>query len=76
MGCSISGDEIEGKVKINGQFIGLISGHAYSLLDLIDIGKAKLVRIRNPWGSAEPTEWNGAWSDNSKELVENLKVIN
>jgi len=76
MGCSIVGEGIEGKVRINGEFIGLISGHAYSILDLVDIGNYKLVRIRNPWGSAEPTEWNGAWSDNSKELISNLDKIN
>ena len=47
---------------------GLIQGHAYSLLSIEDVetknGKKCLVRIRNPHGG---TEWNGAWSDHSKE---------
>lgn len=76
MGCSISGAEVEGKIKINGEFIGLMSGHAYAVMDLIDIKTHKLVKIRNPWGSAEPMEWNGAWSDNSKEIIANINEIN
>ncbi len=34
------------------------------------------MRIRNPWGSENPIEWTGAWSDNSKELIQNLEEIN
>lgn len=48
---------------------GLISGHAYSILDVKKVttrmhtGETfKLVQVRNPWGSGE---WNGAWSDKS-----------
>ena len=46
---------------------GLIAGHAYSLLDLIDVklingNTVKLVQIRNPWGKSE---WKGEWGDKS-----------
>ena len=45
-------------------------------MDIIDIGEHKLVRIRNPWGSENPIEWNGPWSDNSVQLIKNLNSIN
>lgn len=46
---------------------GLYSGHAYSLMGVIEMntmnaGVARLVHIRNPWGEYE---WNGNWSDQS-----------
>ncbi|CAG8689342.1 15808_t:CDS:2, partial [Racocetra fulgida] len=44
---------------------GTISGHAYSILRTAETDDGiKLLQIRNPWGTAE---WNGAWSDGSKE---------
>ncbi|CBY33530.1 unnamed protein product [Oikopleura dioica] len=44
---------------------GLISGHAYALLNvetvaLKDDSSVEMVNIRNPWGR---TEWDGDWSD-------------
>jgi hypothetical protein len=79
MGCSISqgpNTRGEGKVYKDNQLIGLFSGHAYGLLDTIRLRNFKLVRIRNPWGSDNPVEWNGPWSDNSNELIKNLEEIN
>nr|XP_015206451.1 PREDICTED: calpain-3 isoform X2 [Lepisosteus oculatus] len=52
---------------------GLVKGHAYSVTAVEEAklaqqkeGKVRLVRLRNPWGQVE---WNGPWSDNSKEWV-------
>lgn len=53
---------------------GLISGHAYAVLEAWEEGDLKLVKIRNPWGD---TEWEGDWSDGSKlwtaEMMTKLK---
>ena len=48
--------------------LGVISGHAYSLIAAKEIqveGQSTIVRLcmlRNPWGSGE---WTGDWSDKS-----------
>ena len=54
---------------------GLISGHAYSLLDAQEVvdsrgKKCRIVLIRNPHGE---TEWNGDWSDNSRKWTPQLR---
>ncbi|KAI5778455.1 hypothetical protein EDC01DRAFT_345403 [Geopyxis carbonaria] len=43
---------------------GVIKGHAYSVLRAVEHDGQRLVLLRNPWGKVE---WNGAWSDGSKE---------
>ena len=72
MGCSIKGYGKEGALVIDGQPTGLILNHAYSISDIMEIKDKydknqplRLMRLRNPWGKGE---WNGAWSDNSKEM--------
>jgi hypothetical protein len=78
MGCSITGQEIEHEVTIDGEKTGLLANHAYSILDVIQLPDGgdqkgiRLLRIRNPWGN---TEWEGRWSDGSPELVQHLDVI-
>lgn len=63
---------------IDGEKTGILSGHAYSLLDVIDLNDDKtgqvhqLLRVRNPWGK---TEWNGAWSDTSEEIEVNRNLL-
>ena len=42
---------------------GLVEGHAFSVLQLVEVEGFKLVQLRNPWGSEK--EWNGDWSDAS-----------
>jgi len=39
--------------------LGLIGGHAYSLLKIIKFDGITLVKLRNPWGK---TIWKGDWS--------------
>ncbi|KAK3985790.1 cysteine proteinase [Cladorrhinum sp. PSN332] len=54
---------------------GLALGHAYSILKAVEEvdengNKVRLVKIRNPWGQRASNgvgEWNGPWSDGSKE---------
>ncbi|MBN3324043.1 CAN9 protein, partial [Atractosteus spatula] len=66
LGCSInisSSAESEARTTT-----GLVKGHAYSITGLDEVNyrgrKVKLIRVRNPWGQVE---WNGPWSDNSRE---------
>jgi hypothetical protein len=58
MGCSSSG-ETEGQIKHDGKPSGILAGHAYGLLDVIEIDNPelerarkthRLLRVRNPWG--------------------------
>jgi calpain-15 len=47
--------------------IGLVPGHAYSVLDAKEINVTaskteKILKLRNPWGKFE---WTGDWSDKS-----------
>ncbi|XP_067007656.2 calpain-B [Anabrus simplex] len=51
---------------------GLVKGHAYSITMVKSFndtngstGKVHLIRLRNPWGNK--VEWNGPWSDTSRE---------
>ncbi|XP_076145628.1 calpain-9 [Alosa pseudoharengus] len=66
LGCSIeisSSAESEARTST-----GLVKGHAYSITGLEEVNcggrKVRLIRVRNPWGQVE---WNGRWSDNSRE---------
>ena len=73
--CFLEGHSGESK----SEEIGLVSGHAYSLIDARKIDyngeTITLCKIRNPWGG---TEWKGDWSDNSEkwdEISEELKFL-
>uniref|UniRef100_A0A8C9ZUM9 Calpain-3 n=1 Tax=Sander lucioperca TaxID=283035 RepID=A0A8C9ZUM9_SANLU len=66
MGCSI--DSLVPARFETRTVTGLVKGHAYSVTAVEEVKlfdtKVRLVRLRNPWGQVE---WNGPWSDNSKE---------
>ncbi|XP_049613240.1 calpain-3b [Syngnathus scovelli] len=68
MGCSIdviSPSKMESKTEL-----GLVQGHAYSIIALEECdevakdSKIRLIRLRNPWGRVL---WKGPWTANSKE---------
>lgn len=65
-GCSIEADPEIWEAKLPN---GLVKGHAYSITGMRIVptqrGDVTLLRIRNPWGNEQ--EWNGPWSDNSRE---------
>ncbi len=55
-----------GKSEEDYKKLGLVFGHAYSLLDCYqdENGSLQLVKLRNPWGEFE---WKGDFSDDSPE---------
>jgi calpain, invertebrate len=62
-----------------GDQTGLLSGHAYGILDVFEIENlekptkvSRLLRIRNPWGKGE---WNGRWSDHSDQLQKSKEQL-
>ncbi len=61
MGASTVRPKDEEKAKGNiPELYGIVSGHAYSLLDVRSVGKHRLLRLRNPWGAIV---WRGEFSD-------------
>lgn len=43
--------------------VGMVGGHAYSVLDVCDHGCTRLVKVKNPWGNK--SEYRGWFSDKS-----------
>ena len=43
---------------------GIVSSHAYSIMDAVEKKGHRLLKVRNPWGT---DEWRGAWSDGSEQ---------
>jgi len=82
MGCSSNG-AVEREIIIDGEKTGIMSNHAYSLLDMIELQRpdkgdensrkfSRLLRIRNPWGQLE---WRGKWADDSEQIEEHKELI-
>jgi calpain len=81
MGASITGKIVEGPLIIKGKDTGLLCSHAYSIQGFYEVTKTdntkvRLVRLRNPWGSKRAEEWNGKWSDDSTEMIDEWENIN
>jgi hypothetical protein len=79
MGCSIQaeGGETEHELVVDDERMGILKGHAYSILEAFDLPAPeaknyhhshRLMRIRNPWGNKE---WRGKWSDGSDKIMQN-----
>ena len=49
---------------------GMSSGHAYTLLDVLEVGGTLLAKMRNPWSSERYT---GPWSDKDSRWTDALK---
>lgn len=67
MACSINATRNTMENELSN---GLIIGHAYSITSIKQVTVSnrqhQLLRLRNPWGKKE---WNGAWSDRSREWL-------
>ena len=50
--------------------LGLVDGHAYTMISVKDIDYLRLCLIRNPWGNFE---WKGDYSDDSDLWTDELK---
>lgn len=57
--------------EANASASGIVQGHAYAILDIRQVGKIRLLRLRNPWGRKE---WTGDWSDKSPLWTKRMKV--
>ncbi|CEM37447.1 unnamed protein product [Vitrella brassicaformis CCMP3155] len=64
-GCVLSGvadgefDDLDDADRTD----GILPGHPYGVLDVIEMEGFQLLRIRNPWGDVE---WRGAFSDHDQ----------
>eukprot|EP01102_Stenamoeba_stenopodia_P011225 TRINITY_DN3431_c0_g1_i1.p1 TRINITY_DN3431_c0_g1~~TRINITY_DN3431_c0_g1_i1.p1 ORF type:complete len:1206 (+),score=321.89 TRINITY_DN3431_c0_g1_i1:183-3800(+) len=67
MGCSIVAKDADMEEKTS---TGLLKNHAYAIINCEEVQNVKFIRLRNPWGQFE---WNGRWSDGSKEWTPALK---
>lgn len=51
---------------------GIVQGHAYAILEVMELGKDKLLKLKNPHGSGG-IEWSGPYSDVSDQM-KNQKI--
>ncbi|TVY39248.1 Calpain-type cysteine protease [Lachnellula subtilissima] len=49
---------------------GISEGHAYVIMEARELSSGqRLLKLRNPWGKGKRGNWEGAWSDGSKEFT-------
>lgn len=49
---------------------GISEGHAYVIMEARQLSTGqRLVKLRNPWGKGKKGNWEGPWSDGSKEFT-------
>ncbi|KAE9367751.1 cysteine proteinase [Stipitochalara longipes BDJ] len=49
---------------------GISECHAYVIMEARELSTGqKLLKLRNPWGKGKKGNWEGAWSDGSKEFT-------
>ena len=58
LGCSSNAGKDTSTSKM-----GIVLGHAYSMLAVHEVDGHRLLKLRNPWGSG--MEWKGDWGDTS-----------
>ena len=68
--CDAGGDECivpKSGVHCQDDFFGsnnVYCGHAYSVLQTVEVDGRHFVKVRNPWGQVE---WNGPWADGTRQ---------
>lgn len=54
---------------------GISEGHAYVIMEAREISTGqRLLKLRNPWGKGKKGNWEGAWSDGSKEFTPEIQL--
>lgn len=49
---------------------GISEGHAYVIMEARELSTGeRLLKLRNPWGKGKKGNWEGPWSDGSKEFT-------
>ncbi|RDW59768.1 hypothetical protein BP6252_12855 [Coleophoma cylindrospora] len=49
---------------------GISEGHAYVIMEARELSNGtRLLKLRNPWGKIKKGNWEGPWSDGSKEFT-------
>lgn len=55
---------------MNEDAVGLVGGHAYAVLEVIEWQGHKMLLVKNPWGHFR---WNGKWSYGDKAWTPQMK---
>ena len=54
---------------------GITEGHAYVIMEARELSTGeRLLKLRNPWGKGKKGQWEGAWSDGSKEFTPEAQI--